>query len=94
VSSSKGDLCPFTHDLQILDASGGGINGAYVDLIGNELTFPWLSGSAPNYMIQTDDAATYADPENDPVEFRCRVIAYPSGSTLGSTDSIYSNFWV
>ena len=53
--------CPITISLQIFDGIG------WNDYTGNEANYPWISSgsmSSTEFIIQTDDAATYADPSN------------------------------
>jgi hypothetical protein len=59
-SSSSSVRCPVTVDLQLKN------DGTWYDYVGNESNWPWISSytSGTSFEIQTNDYATYANPES------------------------------
>ena len=78
--------CPITVYLEIFD----GVNWFGCAALGG---CPWMNDYAvgTGFDIQTDDAATYADPANAQVVINCRIVATDPDST-SATSTIYEYF--
>ena len=65
----------------------------WINYVGNEASYPWINDyvSGTGFDIQTDDAATYADPASAQTVFNCRVVASDPDST-SPTGTVYGLF--